>query len=284
MSTTRAAAEAARSTPGANGTSDVPIKGSFRGVSDLPLVARQVGFEQLSFWLNPIGAALTIGFSVVFVVLFLSTSGHSTVGSLAHIRLNQYYLPAFVTYGIMSSCFNILAITMVNRREMGLLKRLRLSPLPTWMLLAAIFVNSMIVAAIQIVLVLLIGWLGYGVTGPHDIVLFIVVLIVGMLSFTAMGVGISTLVPNADAAGPIVSLVFFILVALSGLYFVIKPGSGLATFANIFPIRHMITASVDSFNAIPGTSVWKDLLVIAVWGLAGGFVALRRWEWSPKRG
>ena len=47
---------------------------------------------------------------------------------------------------------------------MGLLKRLRLSPLPTWMLLAAIFVNSMIVAAIQIVAVLLVGWFGYGIT------------------------------------------------------------------------------------------------------------------------
>jgi ABC-2 type transport system permease protein len=284
MSATPSTSGAARPTLGANGTSDVPFKGSFRGLSDLPLVARQVRFEQLSFWLNPIGAALTIGFSVVFVVVFLSTSGHSTVGFLAHINLGQYYLPAFVTYGIMAACFNILAITLVNRREMGLLKRLRLSPLPTWMLLAAIFVSSMIVAVIQIILVLLVGWVGYGVSGPHDIVGFVLVLVVGMLSFTAMGVGISTVVPNADAAGPIVSLVFFILIALSGLYFPVKPGSGLATFANLFPIRHLITASVDTFNAVPGTSIWNDLLVIAIWGVAGAFVAVRRWEWSPKRG
>jgi len=46
-------------------STDLPVKGSFRGFSDVPLVARQVRFEQLSFWLNPIGAALTIGFSVV---------------------------------------------------------------------------------------------------------------------------------------------------------------------------------------------------------------------------
>ena len=91
-------------------------------------MARQVYFEQLSFWLNPIGAALTIGFSVVFIVIFESTSGHSTIGYLAHINLGQYYLPAFATYGVMAACFNILAIQLVNRREMGLLKRLRLSP------------------------------------------------------------------------------------------------------------------------------------------------------------
>ena len=263
---------------------DVPVKGSFRGVSDLPLVARQVRFEQLSFWLNPIGAVLTIGFSVVFVVIFLSTSGHSTVGYLAHINLGQYYLPAFAAYGIMAACFNILAITLVNRREMGLLKRLRLSPLPTWMLLAAIFINSMIIALIQIVLMLLVGRFGYNVHGPHDIPAFVLVVIVGMLSFTALGVGVSTLVPNADAAGPVVSLVFFILVALSGLYFPVKPGSGLSTFTDFFPIRHLIVACVDSFNGIPGASIWNDVLVMALWGVAGVIISLRRWEWSPKRG
>jgi ABC-2 type transport system permease protein len=265
-------------------TAEVPVRGSFRGPGDLPLIGRQVYFEQLSFWLNPIGAAITIGFSVVFIVIFESTSRHSTVPSLAHINLGQYYLPAFVAYGVMAACFNILAITLVNRREMGLLKRLRLSPLPTWMLLAAIFINSMIIALIQIVLVLLVGWIGYGVTGPHDALLFVLVLIVGMLSFTALGVAISTLVPNADSAGPIVSLVFFILVALSGLYFPVKAGSGIATFTDFFPIRHLIVASVDTFNGIPGTSPWNDLLVMAVWGAASIFVSVRRWDWSPKRG
>jgi ABC-2 type transport system permease protein len=265
-------------------TAEAPIRGSFRGLRDVSLVGRQVYFEQLAFWLNPIGAAITIGFSVVFIVIFESTSKHSTVGYLKHIDLGQYYLPAFAAYGVMAACFNILAIALVNRREMGLLKRLRLSPLPTWMLLAAIFVSSMIVATIQIVLVLLVGRVGYGVHGPHDALLFVLVLLVGMATFTALGVGVSTVVPNADAAGPIVSLVFFILVALSGLYFPVKPGSGLATFTDLFPIRHLITASVDTFNGIPGTSPWNDILVMAVWGVAGVFLAMRRWEWSPKRG
>ena len=63
-----------------------------------------------------------------------------------------------------------------------------------------------------------------------------------MICYSAMGVGISTLVPNQDAAGPMVSMIFFILVASSGLWFPIAPGSGLATFADFFPIRHLISA------------------------------------------
>jgi ABC-2 type transport system permease protein len=265
-------------------TLDVPVKGSFRGGRDVSLVLRQVGFEQLSFWLNPIGALMTIVFSVVFLVLLGSTAGDSTVSYLNSIRLVQYYVGAFVGYGIMASCFNVLAINLVNRREYGLLKRLRLSPLPTWMLLAAIFVNSMIVAGIQIVLLLVVGRLGYHVHGPVHVWSFFLLVVVGMLAFTALGVGISTLVPNADAAGPVVSLTFFILVALSGLYFPLRPGSGLATFSDFFPIRHLITGLVDAFTGAPGSSPWNDVFVMAVWGVAGAFVGVRRWSWSPRRG
>ncbi len=67
-------------------------QGSFRGASDLPLVLRQVRFEQLSFWLNPIGALMTIVFSVVFLVLLGATAGDSTVSYLSSIRLVQYYV------------------------------------------------------------------------------------------------------------------------------------------------------------------------------------------------
>lgn len=262
---------------------DVPVRGSFRGVSDLPLIGRQVYFEQLAFWLNPIGAAITIGFSVIFVIFFESFEKHSTVSFLGHINLGQYYLPAFIAYGVMAACFNTMAIALVNRREMGLLKRLRLSPLPTWMLLVAVFVNWMIIAFIQIVLVLIVG-LFYNVHGPHQVGPFLLTIVVGMLCFTALGVGVSTIVPNADAAGPIVSLVFFIAIAFSGLYYPIKSGSGLSNVIDILPFRHLITACVDTFNGIPGTSPWNDLLVLAIWGVVGAWLGLRRWDWSPKRG
>ena len=62
------------------------------GVNDVPLVGHQVGYEQLSFWLNPVGAVLTIGFSLVFLVIFLSTSRHSTVNWVP-VNLGQYYVP-----------------------------------------------------------------------------------------------------------------------------------------------------------------------------------------------
>jgi hypothetical protein len=54
-------------------------------------------------------------------------------------------------------------------------------------------------------------------------------------------------------------------------------------FTGLFPIRYMLTALVDNYNGIPGDSVWSDKGVLAGWGAAGAFLAVRRWQWSPRR-
>ena len=252
---------------------------------DLRLVARQVRFEQLAFWLNRVGAAFTIGFSVVFLVMLGATAGTSRVSYLGNIELIQYYVPGFVAYGVMAACFTTLSIILVVRRETGLLKRLRLSPLPAWALLAAIFLSTMIVALVQVIVLLLIGRFGYGVHFPQSVGAFVFALLVGIFSFTAMGVAISTVIPNQDTAGPLTSTVFFVMLFLSGLWFPIKANSGLAKFSSYFPVRHFLIAVLLPFNSVPGTSpwAWHDLLVVGVWGVAAAFIAVRRFRWAPWR-
>jgi ABC-2 type transport system permease protein len=268
-------------------SASTPETRSFNGVNDVKLVTRQVRYEQLSFWLNPLGAFFTLGFSTIFLVLLGAIAGNSTIGAgYGKVKLVQYYLGGFVSYGIMAACFTVLAQTLVNRREMGLLKRLRLSPVPTWVLLSAIFLSTIVIAVLQVVILLAVGKLGFGDYLPTHAVAFLLTIVVGMLSFTAMGVGISTVVPNADAAGPMISIVFFLLLAFSGLWFPIQPGTTLANVSGYFPVRHLITAVLASFNLPPGADpwAWHDLLVMAVWGAVGLFVATRRWQWSPRRG
>jgi ABC-2 type transport system permease protein len=262
-----------------------PDTGSFQGWRDLNLVGRQVRYEQLSFWLNTFGAVFTLGFSVVFLLLLGASAGNSRISFYGNIRLIQYYVPGFVAYGVMAACFNILAIMMVNRREMGLLKRLRLSPLPAWALLTSVVLSSMIVAALQVVILLLVGAVGFGVHIPDNLGAFAIAVIVGMVSFSALGLAMSTLIPNQDAAGPIVSIVFFVLLFLSGLWFPLRPGSGLARVSAYFPVRNFISAVFAPFDLQKGASpwAWHDLLVVAIWGVLGAVVAVRRWEWSPRR-
>lgn len=253
--------------------------------SDLRTVGRQVYYEQLNFWLNPIAAAFTIVFSVVFLVLLGASAGNSTSTAIGGAKIIQYYVPGFVAYGIMSTCFTMLSSSLVVRRETGLLKRLRLSPLPTRALMAAISLNAIIISFLQVILLLLIGSVGYGVSIPGNLLALVVAIVVGVICFTAIGIGASTLIPNQEAAGPITSVVFFVLLFLSGLWFPISSHSALADISSVFPIRHMILATFAPFDKRPGVSAWawKDLGVMAVWGVVGVYVAARRWSWAPRR-
>ncbi len=112
-----------------------------------------------------------------------------------------------------------------------------------------------------------------------------VTLVVGIVSFTAMGVAVSTLVPNQEAAGPLISTVFFVFLFLAGLWFPLKGSSGLAKFSAYFPVIHFLHAITASFGVVPGTAAWSwhDILVVAIWGVIGAAVALRRFRWAPNR-
>lgn len=253
-------------------------------LGDLGMVVRQTKYEQLAFWLNRIGAVFTIGFSVVF--LELVGSNHGTTHSVLHgAHYVQYYVPGFAAYGVMAACFNNLSIGIVIRRETGLLKRLRLSPIPTWALLGAIFASAAVIAAVQVVLLLVIGRVQLSVHFPQDPAAFVVALVVGIVSFTALGVAMSTVIPNQDTAGPITSVVFFVFLFLSGLWFPLATGSTLAKISGWFPVRHFILACVRPFDVTPGVSAWAwhDLAWVAGWGVLGTVVAVRRFRWSPRR-
>jgi ABC-2 type transport system permease protein len=252
---------------------------------DVRLVIHQTKFEQLFFWLNRVGAIFTVGFSVVFLVLLGASAGNQRVASLGGIRLVQYYVPGFIAYGVMAAGFTTLAITIVVRRETGLLKRLRLSPLPAWVLIASIFISTTIVALVQTCLLLVIGRFGYHVNFPTSWSAMFFAILLGIMSFSAMGVAISSVVPNQEAAGPVTSIVFFVLLFLAGLWFPLPPGSGLAKFSNYLPVRHLMIAMDRSFEIPKGVSpwAWHDLLVIGLWGVGATLVSLRRFRWSPRR-
>jgi ABC-2 type transport system permease protein len=248
------------------------------------MVARQLYYEQLSFWRNPFGAFFTVGFSLIFLLLLAASGGTQRVVFL-HIKGIQYYVPGFAAYGVMSACFNTLAISLVNRRETGLLKRIRLSPLPAWAMIAALVLSALVVSVVQVILLLLVGRFGFHAHLPVNWAPFVLAIAVGVVCFTALGVAVSTLVPNQDSAGPLVSIVFFVLLFLGGLWFPLKPQSGLYQFSKYFPILHLITATFAPFHLIPGTSpwAWGDLGVVAIWGAAGVVVAVRRFQFEPRR-
>src|SRR5437588_9814410 len=99
----------------------------------LRLVIHQVGYEQLSFWRNPQSAIFTFVFPVVFVALMGALLGgvgkSSYFGGLSPL---QYYVPTIAAMCVLGACYGQLAVALAARRQNGILKRARATPLPAW--------------------------------------------------------------------------------------------------------------------------------------------------------
>jgi ABC-2 type transport system permease protein len=257
-------------------------------VSGLALVGHQLRFDQKAFWRNPASVGFTVFFPVLLLVIFGSIFGSSTVEIRGiHIETDTYYVPAIITMSIISSTMQTLAMSLVIAREDGRLKRGRGTPMPPWVFIAGRVGNSIVTAVVMLVLLALIGGIAYGVSFPWSrIPEILLVLAIGAASFSTLGIALTAAIPTQDAAAPIVNFILLPLYFLSGVFIPDDQlPSGIIHFADVFPIRHFFLAFFDAY--VPGGAHaldWNHLLVVAIWGVGGLFLAVRYFRWTPRSG
>jgi ABC-2 type transport system permease protein len=247
---------------------------------DLALLWHQVRYEQLSFWRNPQSAFFTFVFPVVIITifgaLFRGGSGSSYFYGLSAL---QYYVPTIAAVSVLGSCYSQLAIVLAMRRQDGILKRVRATPLPAWTYFLGLLAHCIMVSAVDVALIAGIGRL-YGVPFPTHWPAIAVTLVLGAASFCALGVAVASLIRSAEAAPAVVQLVLFPLVFISGTYIPIH-SEILNRISGALPVRPFNEALLGPFVQHAGLD-WKNLGVLLAWGAAGAFVAIRRFRWNPR--
>jgi ABC-2 type transport system permease protein len=255
-------------------------------VNDVGIIGRQVVAEQKSFWRNPASAGFTIVFPIMFLVIFSSLNSGQRLGpEFGDILFTEYYVPGIIAFAVVTACFTNLSINLVRQRDIGILKRKRSTPLPATWLIAGLVVSCLIVSAIMLVLTTVVGMVGYGNAAPRHVVWIPLILVLGVATFCALGVAITSLIPNADAAPAIVNGVMFPLLFLSGAFFPVT-NQTLVDISNVLPIRpfqQALLAAYDPQN-VGAAPTGRNLLVLGIWAVVGVVIAARRFRWEPKHG
>jgi len=114
----------------------------------------------------------------------------------------------------------------------------------------------------------------------------LIALLVGAGTFSALGIAITIVIPNADAAPAIVNGVLFPILFLSGVFFPIQNDTAIAKIADFFPIRHFVDAVFTAFDPrLPhGVShgfAWRDIGVMLIWLAVGAVASIRHFRWEP---
>jgi ABC-2 type transport system permease protein len=244
----------------------------------------QARWEQKSYWRNPAAAAFTFAFPLLFLVIFTAINGNDRVEiEGGRVPFAQFYVPAIVSFGLISACYTNLAFVVTHRREVGILKRMRGTPLRPRDYLIGMALNSVIVSIILSTLVIVLGVVAYDITFPGRYLGLVVTASLAACCFGSLGVAVSTFIPNEDAAPAIINFVVFPLLFISGTFGPVRDGSTLARIADIFPIRHLNQQMLAVFSPFSsGTGVVAaDSLVLVAWTVIGLAVSLRRFRWEP---
>src|SRR6266480_2409851 len=246
--------------------------------SALALTWRQYRLERRMFWRNP--SAAFFNFLLPLILLAL-------IGGLASNdqKALNIIVPGIAGMSILSTTFTALAFNVTQLREMGVLKRIRGTPLPTGAYLTGVAANAVTNAAVQIALVVLAGKAFFGIGWPRDWIELAVFTAAGVACFAALGVAFSHVIPNFDSAPAYVNAVFLPVILISGVFFDADRAPKLVRdIAEVLPLKYVVDGLSGAM--VTGKGVADNLTalgVIAAWGTVGIVLAVRGFSWEARR-
>lgn len=237
---------------------------------------------------NPAALFFTAILPVIFLTLFVSIFGNARAGGeYGNIRVSTLQVPAFIVLAVVSASFVGIVMGLVSLREDGVLKRIRATPVPPWMVFAGRVATAFLSATLVTVVLCAIGALAFGVTLPTATLPGLVVtLAVGAASFCALGIAYTALVPSEDAGPAMTNAIVLPLYFISGVFVPTdRLPDGLRQVADVLPVKPFVDALFETFNPhTTGAGIAAgDLAVLAAWGVAGLLLAVRFFAWTPRQ-
>ena len=246
------------------------------------LFVHQLRSEQLVFWRSREAAFFIFLFPLLLFVLL----GSVYSGPIYGVPAPEALLAGLVGYGCANTAFAGLAIQLVIRRENGILKRLRSTPLPPATYVSALLVSTLIVFALQTIVLFLIGRAFYSTPFPSAIGSFVVTIVIGAAVFAALGTATASVIRSAEGSSAVVNFILLPMAFLTGSF---GPTHHYPAFlraiGDVLPLKYFIKL----VNAVylHGHGVWTQpgaLAVLAAWGAAGLVFTAFKFRWEPHEG
>lgn len=241
------------------------------------LFLHQLRSEQLVFWRSRESAFFVFLFPPLLFVLLASAFGEDSDDA-------TYLVAGLIGYAVANTALAGLAITLVIRRELGILKRLRSTPLPAPVYLGATLLSNLLVVALQSLAVVALGVFLFGAAGPAGWSSLVLALALGAAAFAGLGLAAAALVRSSEAVAAVVNVIVLPMSFLSGSF-----GSAdelpraLELLAALLPLEYLLELALAAYaDGEPATERLGAVAVLAAWGAGGYLVARARFGWEPR--
>lgn len=256
--------------------------------STASLLRVQTNYQIKMFFRSPMAAFFTLFFPLMIFLVFSLVFGNAETGYQG-ITAAQYYAPAMAVFAAVSATYTNLAVTTSYQRDLGILKRVRGTPLPAWIYMTGKIVAAVMIAAMSVIIMMAVGVIFYGVQiFAATIVAAVVTFAIGVATFAALGLLVAALSSSGESATAITNATLLPLAFFSGVFIIPSADAPawLDTFARIFPLKHFVEPFVAAFNPATTGAGWvvPSLLYMTLWGVVGVVLAVRNFKWESPVG
>ena len=257
---------------------------------DLVIFWRSVRAENRMFWRSPVGAFFTLGLPLVMLVLFVALFGNEPIDhpEYGDITTAQFYAPGLGVFAAASATFTNIAINLSMRRDDGVLKRVRGTPIPPWVFLGGVIVSAVWIAVCATIVMLGLGVLAYGVeVQPEQLPVLVVSFVVGAVCFATLGVALASVARTAGSAPAMANATILPMAFISDVFIPLEtPPSWLVRAGDVLPLKPFAVSFSEAMSpfAVTPALAWDRIAVLVVWTVAGALIARKMFRWEPVPG
>ncbi|HEV7919185.1 MAG TPA: ABC transporter permease [Thermoanaerobaculia bacterium] len=197
-------------------------------------------------------------------------------------RYIDFLLPGLLGMNLMGTGMWSMGFTIVNARMRKLLKRFVATPMRKSDYLLSQFLSRLVFLCLEVSVVVIFGWLVFGVKIHGSLLTFAVLCLVGGYAFAGIGILVASRAQTIEAVSGMMNFVMMPMWLCSGVFFsyerfpdAVKP-----------VIRALpLTALNDALRAVmndaaPLSRLLPNLAILLAWGLVSFAVGLKIFRWQ----
>jgi len=230
---------------------------------------------------EPLGLVAAIGVPLAMFLVLGRTLTPSADHSARAAQFLVQDLPLFVSIFIsINAALSLIAVISIYR-EGGILKRLRATPLKPVVILGAHVLVKLVFTGISLFLMILAGRRFYPVTLQPHMAGFALAVVVTTVAILCMGFVIASMVPTARFAQLIGSVIFYPMLAISGMFVPLASMSRpLALLSGVLPMSHAVALLRGAWVGAGWLELLPDLGMLALTIAISLALATRVFRWE----
>jgi ABC-type multidrug transport system permease subunit len=196
-------------------------------------------------------------------------------------RYIDFLIPGLLGMNLMGTGIWSIAFSVTTARSRRILKRLVATPMRKGNYLLAQILGRLVFLVPEVVILVGIGWLFFGVAVHGSLLLLLLTCLIGAMTFCGMGLLIGSRVTTIEGASGIANVVLLPMWVLSGVFFSSERFPDAAQpFIRALPLTALNEALRGIMTEGRGLAgVLPQLAILAAWGLVSFAVALRIFKW-----